>query len=49
LRCDPRDEVITTPLTFVASADCVLYAGAEPVFADADPVTGNIDPEDVAP
>jgi dTDP-4-amino-4,6-dideoxygalactose transaminase len=44
----PGDEVITTPLTFAASANCVLYAGAEPVFADVDPVTGNVDPKDVA-
>ena len=41
------DQVITTPVTFVASANCVLYCGGTPVFADIDPKTYNIDPEDI--
>lgn len=41
------DEVITTPITFAASANCALYCGAKPVFADIDPETYNIDPEKV--
>lgn len=41
------DEVITTPLTFAASANCVLYCGAIPVFADIDPHTYNISPESI--
>ena len=41
------DEVITSPITFVASANCVLYCGGTPVFADINPRTYNIDPQDV--
>lgn len=41
------DEVITTPLTFAASANCVLYCGGTPVFADVNKETYNIDPEDI--
>jgi perosamine synthetase len=44
----PGDEAITTPLTFVATANCVLYTGAEPRFADVDPGTLLIRPEAVA-
>ncbi len=38
------DEVVTTPFSFVASANCALYEGATPVFADIDPDTLNLDP-----
>lgn len=43
----PGDEVITTPLTFAASANCALYCGGKPVFADVDPETYTIDPDSI--
>lgn len=43
----PGDEVIVSPITFAASANCVLYCGAKPVFADIDPKTWNISPDSI--
>ncbi len=40
-----EDEVVTSPFSFVASANAVVYEGATPVFADIDPVTFNLDPK----
>lgn len=44
----PGDEVIVPSLTFIASVNIIVHAGATPVFVDVDPQTFNIDPEDVA-
>jgi len=44
----PGDEVITTPFSFVASANAALFVGAKPVFVDIDPVTLNMDTKRVA-
>lgn len=41
----PGDEAITTPLTFAATANCVLYQGATPIFADVSADTLNLDPQ----
>lgn len=43
----PGDEVIVSPITFAASANCVLYCGGTPVFADINPKTYNIDPASI--
>jgi perosamine synthetase len=44
----PGDEVVTSPFTFVASANALLYEGAKPVFVDVDPETLDIDPDAAA-
>jgi dTDP-4-amino-4,6-dideoxygalactose transaminase len=48
LGLQPGDEVITTPMTFCATVNAIVHAGATPVLADVDPVTMNLDPEQVA-
>ncbi|HEY1593114.1 MAG TPA: DegT/DnrJ/EryC1/StrS aminotransferase family protein [Solirubrobacteraceae bacterium] len=45
---DEGDEVVTTPFSFVASANVAIYEHARPVFADVDPVTLNLDPDAAA-
>lgn len=44
----PGDEVITSPMTFAATVNTIIHVGATPVLADIDPVTMNIDPNEVA-
>jgi perosamine synthetase len=44
----PGDDVVTTPFSFVASANCLLYEGANPVFCDIDPRTLNLSPDAAA-
>ena len=44
---EPGDEVITTPMTFCATVNAIIHAGATPVLADVDPATMNIDPNEV--
>src|SRR3989344_2511457 len=43
----PGDEVITSPFSFVASANCILYMDGKPVFVDIDPITYNMDPDKI--
>ena len=43
----PKDEVITTPFSFISTANSILFCGAKPIFADIDPKTFNISPEEI--
>ncbi|UCG32043.1 MAG: DegT/DnrJ/EryC1/StrS family aminotransferase [Phycisphaerales bacterium] len=49
LGAGPDDEIITTPFSFIASTNCILFVGAKPVFVDIDPETWNIDPSRMEP
>jgi len=42
------DEIITTPFTFIATANSILFQNAKPVFVDIDPKTFNLDPEKIS-
>ena len=44
---EPKDEVITTPMTFCATVNAIIHAAATPVLEDVDPVTMHIEPEKV--
>lgn len=48
LNIGPGDEIITTPFSFIASSNCILYVNATPVFVDLDPKSLNMDPDKVA-
>ena len=43
----PGDEVITSPFSFIASANCILYMSAKPIFVDIDPLTYNMNPDNI--
>lgn len=43
----PGDEAITSPITFLSSSNCICFTGAKPIFADIDPETANIDPDEI--
>ena len=47
LELEPGDEVITTAMTFCATVNAIIHSGATPVLADIDPITWNIDPQDI--
>jgi perosamine synthetase len=47
LNLHDRDTIITTPFSFIASANCILFERARPIFVDIDPITLNIDPEKI--
>ena len=47
LGIEPGDEAVTSPNTFLASANCVVYCGGNPVFADIEPATANLDPKKI--
>ena len=48
LKIGPGDEVLVSALSYIATTSCIVWQGATPVFCDVDPVTLNIDPDEVA-